>query len=136
MQRLADAAFALLFESGLASSGDRLTMRLWRELGKDLPENLARRCGPEWIDRLMLPDIGNELDDPAAFARRHHDMLQDKAQTAFGALGDAAALREASGIMMGLALHMGRGLGADPAELSEHWIAAAKKLGAQMYADE
>ena len=131
MQRLADGAFALLLESGLAQSGDRLTLRLWRELGKDSPERLAKRIGPEWIDRLMLPDVGDGLDDPAAFCRRHYDMLQSQAQTSFGNLGDVAALREASGLMMGLALHLGRSLGASPDELAEHWIVTAKKLGAR-----
>lgn len=130
MQRLADGAFVLLLESGLAASGDLLTLRLWRELGKELPGNLAQRLGPEWIDRLMLPDLIG-LDDPAGFSRCHHDMLQLRAQRSFGKLSDAAALREASGVMMGLALHLGRGLGAHPAELAEHWIATAKKHGAR-----
>ncbi len=131
MQRLADGAFVLLLESGLAASGDRRTLRLWRELGKEDPEQLAKRLGPAWIDRLMLPAISDVLDDPAAFSRRHHDMLQAQAQISFGKLSDVAALREASGLMMGLALHLGRGLGANPAELAGHWIAAAKKLGAR-----
>ncbi len=131
MQQLADGAFVLLFESGLAESGDRLTLRLWRELGKISPEQSAQRLGPEWLNRLMLPDINDGLDDPAAFCRRHHDMLQSRAQTSLGSLSEVAALREASGIMMGLALHLGRGLGAHPAELSEHWIMTAKKLGAR-----
>jgi uncharacterized protein len=129
MQRLADGAFALLLESGLAATGDRLTLRLWRELGKDNPEHLTSRLGPEWIDRLMLPDFSGGLDDPRDFSRRHHNMLQSQAQISFGNLGDAAAVREASGLMMGLALHLGRGLGADPAELAGHWIVTAKNLG-------
>jgi hypothetical protein len=33
--------------------------------------------------------------------------------------------------MMGMALHLGRGLGANPEELSEHWIVTAKKLGSR-----
>jgi uncharacterized protein len=130
MQRLADGAFALLLESGLAASGDRLTLRLWRELGKEALEKLLSRLGPEWIDRLMLPDISGGLDDPIDFSNRHLDMLQSQAQASFGNPGDFAELRHASGIMMGLALHLGRGLGADPVVLSEHWIATAKKLGA------
>ena len=131
MQQLADGAFALLLESGLAASGDRLTLRLWRELGREQPDLLAKRISPEWIDRLMLPDFGDELNDPAAFSDRHYEMLQSQAQVSFGALGDAKALREASGLMMGMALHLGQGLGANPAELSEHWIVTSKKLGAR-----
>jgi Fe-S-cluster containining protein len=131
MQRLADGAFVLLLETGLAASGDRMTLRLWRELGSDDPESMAKRLGPEWIDLLVLPDLGDGLDDPAAFCRRHHDMLQSKAQVSFGELRDAAAIREASGLMMGLALHLGRSLGADPGELAEYWIATAKNYGAR-----
>ena len=131
MQRLADGAFALLLESGLAASGDRQTICLWRELGKEQPEHLAKRLRPEWIDWLMLPDISDGLDDPVAFSRRHYDIIQSQAQASFGKLSDVTELSEASGLMMGLALHLGRGLGANPAELSEHWIGTAKKLGAQ-----
>jgi len=131
MQRLADGAFVLLLETGLAETGDRMTLQLWRERGKNDPKHLAKRLGPLWIDRLMLPGISDGLDDPAAFSRRHHDMLQAEAQVSFGNLGDAAAVREASGVMMGLALHLGRGLGADPADLAGRWIETAKKHGAR-----
>jgi hypothetical protein len=48
----------------------------------------------------------------------------------FGALGDFDAIREASGLLMGLALHLCRALGANAAELSGHWIGTAKGLGA------
>jgi hypothetical protein len=130
MQSLADGAFALLLESGLAASGDRRTLRLWGELGKADPEQLAHRLSPEWLDRLMLPALSSHLSDPVAFCRSHHDLLQSQAQASFENLGDANAFREASGLMMTLALHLGRGLGANPAELAEHWIEAAKKLGA------
>jgi hypothetical protein len=33
--------------------------------------------------------------------------------------------------MMGLALHLGRGLGANPDELAGHWIETANKCGAR-----
>lgn len=131
MQQLADGAFALLLESGLAATGDRLTLPLWRKLGSMEPGNLAKHLGAEWIDRLMLPDINDGLDDPATFSLRHQDQLQAQAQTSFGALDNATALREASGVMMGLALHLGRGLGIDPAELAGNWIVTAKQYGAR-----
>lgn len=131
MQQLADYAFILLLESGLASSGDQLTLRLWRKLGKNDPEQLAKYIGTEWINHLMLPDIGDLLNDPAAFACRHSEMLESQFQVSFSNLSDFAAIREASGLMMGLALHLGCGLGANPAELAEHWIVTAKELGAR-----
>ena len=130
MQELADSAFALLLDSGLAASGDRETLRLWRERGREGPGQLQARLGPEWIDLLMLPELTDDLPDPLAFSSRHRDLLLAKAQESFGALDTAADLRNASVLMMGLALHLGRGLGAEPAELAEHWIRTAKEHGA------
>ena len=130
MQQLADAAFAFLLESGLAASGDRQTVRLWREMGSEPPERLQRRIGPEWIDRLMLPDLPGRLHDPAAFSGRHMEILLGEAQAAFGAAVDPADVSGASVLLMGLALHLGRGLGAEPAGLAEHWCRTAKEHGA------
>lgn len=131
MQHLADGAFALLLETGLAATGDRQTLRLWRKLGNDTPEELAAYLGSEWIDHLMLPKIEGSLDDPVAFSRLHHDLLQNEAQKAFGSLTTTDAVSSASGLMIGLALHLARGLGADPAKLAELWIATAKENGAR-----
>lgn len=130
VQRLADGAFGLLLETGLAASGDRLTLGLWRELGNAPPEDLAHRLGPEWMDRLMLPDLGGGMADPADFCRRHYDKLEEETQAAFGGLEHFEEAREASVLMIGLALHLSRGLGADPSELSMHWIRSAIGLGA------
>ncbi|MDO9254252.1 MAG: YkgJ family cysteine cluster protein [Bacteroidales bacterium] len=131
MQNLADIAFELLLDTGLAESGDRYTLPLWRKMGNELPEVLADRIGPEWIDSLMLPEISDDLEDPVSFARKHNDILRLKAQEKFGALQANRELHEASVLMMGLALHLARGLGAEPVILAEHWIATAKNHGAQ-----
>jgi len=131
MQNLADIAFVLLLDTGLAESGDKETLPLWRIMGNELPEVLANRIGPEWIDCLMLPEISDDLDDPISFALKHYDLLQLKAQEKFGALQTNLELHEASVLIMGVALHLARGIGADPEILAEHWIAAAKEHGAQ-----
>jgi uncharacterized protein len=130
MQNLADSAFALLLESGLAESGDRQTLRLWREMGREEPKQLQERLGSEWIDLLMLPELTDGLNDPVAFSRQHHDLLLVKAQESFGTLDNVTDFCKASELMMGLALHLGRGLGANPVELAEHWIKTAKEHGA------
>lgn len=130
MQNLADCAFELLLETGLAESGDRQTVRLWREMGNEEPEQLHKRLGSNWIDLLMLPDLAEDLNDPVAFAHRHHDLIMLKAEESFGTLDNAADISKASALMMGLALHLGRGLGANPPELAEHWIKTAKAHGA------
>jgi uncharacterized protein len=130
MQTLADSAFVLLLESGLAESGDRKTLRLWRKMGNERPEHLAKRLGSEWIDLLMLPELNYARKDPVAFSGQHADLLLTKAQESFGTLHKLGDISAASARMMGLALHLGRGLGANPPDLAELWIKTAKQHGA------
>jgi len=131
MQNLADIAFMLLLDTDLAEYGDKKTLQLWRKMGNELPEVLAERIGQEWIDYLMLPEISDDLEDPISFARKHNDLLQQKAQQKFGTLQTNQELHEASVLIMGVALHLARGLGANPKNLAEHWIDTAKKHGAR-----
>jgi Fe-S-cluster containining protein len=131
MQNIADIAFELLLDSGLAASGDTKTVALWREMGKELPELLSERIGYEWLDCLMIPEITNEIENPMAFAHQHNDLLQLKAQEKFGEIETLQELHKASVLIMGVALHLARGLGADPKEISEHFIETAKSNGAQ-----
>jgi len=130
MQDLADIAFVLLLETGLAKSGDTKTLPAWRQMGSELPEVLADRIGQEWIDCLMLPEITDDLDDPISFARKHNDLLLLKAQEKFETLQTHQELHEASVLIMGVALHLARGIGANPQILAEHWIEIAKDHGA------
>lgn len=131
MQNLADIAFFLLLDTGLAESGDKRTLPLWRIMGNELPEDLAKRIGSEWIDYLMLPEIDEPMEDPIAFVQRHNDLLQMKAQEMVGSITTNRELHEASVLIMGVALHLARGLGANPELLAEHWIETAKQYGAQ-----
>lgn len=133
MQNLADIAFELLLDTGLAESGDMKTLPQWREMGSELPEVLANRIGQEWMDCLMLPEISDELEDPVAFARMHNELLQSKAQQQFGAVKTNLELHAASVLIMGVALHLARGIGANPETLADHWIAVAKDHGATEY---
>ena len=129
MQNLADIAFALLLETGLANWGDKQTLPQWRILGNDPPEVLAEKIDPEWMDCLMLPDISSDLENPISFARKHNDLLQLKAQEKFGALQTHQEIHKASVFIMGVALHLARGIGANPKDLAEHWIDIAKSHG-------
>jgi len=130
MQNLADLAFELLLETGLSASGDKKTLPLWRKMGQELPEALVRRIGPGWMDCLMLPEITDDLDDPISFARKHNDLLQLKAQQEFGSLQTNQEFHKASVLIMGVALHLARGIGANPQMLAEHWVETAKRHGA------
>lgn len=129
MQNLADVAFVLLLDTGLADSGDQKTLPLWRAMGSEAPEALAERIGAEWMDALMLPEITDDVEDPISFAQQHNDLLQSKAQERFGVLDTYEEWHEASVLMMGLALHLARGIGADPKALADHWVDTAKGLG-------
>jgi Fe-S-cluster containining protein len=129
MQNIADLAFELLLDTGLAESGEKKTLALWRKMGADLPEVLAEQIGKEWLACLMIPAISEE--DPIAFVSQHNDLILSKAQSKFGALQTHQQLHEASVLIMGLALHLARALGANPKELSELWIDIAKNNGAQ-----
>lgn len=131
MQNLADVAFELLLDTGLAASGDTKTLTIWREMGSELPDNLVDRIGSDWMDSLMIPIIDNEFDDSIGFTQKHNDLLLLKAQEKFGGLTTFEELHEASVLIMGLALHLSRALGTDTKAISEHWVAIAKQHGAE-----
>lgn len=131
MQNIADIGFELLLESGLSESGDTETLSQWRAMGNELPEVLAERIGNEWIDTLMLPNIDSTITDPVLFAHKHNELLLAKAQEKFGAVATFQEVREASILLIGLALHLSKALGADPKAISEHWIETAKSHGAK-----
>lgn len=130
MQNLADIAFELLLDTGLAASGDKRTLQQWRAMGNEQPEALAKRIGSEWIDCLMLPEISDDLEDPVSFAQKHFNLLQLKAQEKFSTLTTHENLHEASVLIMGVALHLARGIGADPKSLADLWIDIAQQHGA------
>ena len=130
MQNLADIAFELLLDTGLAESGDKKTLPMWRKTGNELPDTLAVRIGHEWMDSLMIPEISDETEDPVAFARKHRVLLQLKAQENFGSLQTNHEFHNASVLIMAVALYLARGLGANPGILVEHWIDTAKNHGA------
>ena len=129
MQQIANIAFALFLETGLSESGDKKTLPSWRKMGDESPEVLAERIGQEWVDCLMLPEIDDDLEDPVSFARKHTELLQAKAQEKFGTLQTNHEIHEACVLIMGVALHLARGIGATPKDLAEHWIDTAKKHG-------
>lgn len=129
MQNLADVAFVLLLETGLAESGDKKTLQKWIVLGSITPDELTKEIGTEWIDYLMLPNLENSLA-PSEFIIQHNELLQQKAQDTFGVLNTNEEIHDACCLFMALALHLSRGLGAPPSELAEHWVNTAKKHGA------
>lgn len=131
MQHIADIAFELLLDSGLAASGDTKTLAVWREIGKELPEVLTERIGQEWMDYLMIPSIAHANENPLIFTQKHQELLLLKVQEKFGSIQTLQELHKASVLLIAIALHLARGLGANTKEISEHWIATAKSHGAK-----
>ncbi len=128
MQDLADIAFELFLDTGLADSGETKTLFLWEKLGIELPEELVKRIGNEWVDRLMIPEMSIDLMDPMLFVQQHAALIQSKAQGTFGALRTNKEFHEASVLMMGVALLLAQGIGANRKGLAEHWVETAKEI--------
>lgn len=126
MQNLADIALVLFLDTGLAASGDKKTLTVWRKMGNEAPAVLANRIGDVWMDYLILPNITDHIDDPSLFAQEHNDILQTMAQDMFGGLQTNKEFHEAAVLIMGVALHLARSIGANPQNLAEHWIEIAK----------
>ena len=130
MQNIADIAFTLLLDSGLAESGDTKTLIAWKKLGQESAEQLAKQLGDDWLNSLMLPALDEYIENCESFANAHNELLQMKAQEEFGDLQSFKEVHLAAVKMMNLALYLALALGADALGLSEHWIDVAKSHGA------
>lgn len=128
MQDLADMAFELFLDTGLAASGDTKTMVLWETMGNELPEELAKRIGIEWMDCLVIPELPTDFSGPINFVQQHTELLQRKAQEKFSALITNKDFHEASVLIMGVALFLAQGIGANRMGLAEHWVETAKDI--------
>ena len=126
-QDLAEGAFVVLFDSGLAKVRGAEVLRGWeRALSADATKR-ANLIGGEWLDRLVVPQLAADLSDPAAWIAAHRESFQDAAQVAFGGLRTPDTLAEASIRFLTLALHLLRGIGGDPAEPGRRWLHAARE---------
>jgi Fe-S-cluster containining protein len=129
MQNIADISFELFLDSGLSKSGDTKTLKEWRKLGNATPEIVAQKIGKDWLDALMIPEIKDEIENPIIFAKKHNDLLLAKAQHQFESIQTLEELHKASVLMIAIALHLAKGLGADAKGIAEHWIETAKSFG-------
>ena len=129
MQNLSDNAFALLLDTPLALSDDRITLKAWRELGMENPETIYCKIDNFWMDALMNPPIETN-EGSISFVEKQNEFLQQKIQDVFGGLNTINEIREASIFMMTMALYLAIAIGANVKELSELWIDIAKANGA------
>ena len=130
IQNLADLAFELLLDTGLAGTGETKTLSVWKKLGTISPTELAQQIGTEWLEALLFPNLECDKDKVMDFISQHNENLQQLAQDQFASLDDFAAIHEASVQMMRLALYLAKAVGANPKGLSEYWVEIAKSNGA------
>lgn len=130
MQNLADIAFELLLDTGLAETKETETLKSWCQSSRLHAEELAEKIPTDWINALLLPENLTEFGNVEAFATRHNEQLQIKAQQAFQNLTSWNEIREASVLMFRLSLYLATALGANPTQLADFWIQIAKENGA------
>ena len=127
MQNMADIAFMLFLDTGLAESGDTETLLEWNKIGAETPDVMALRIGSVWMDYILLPPIKFSATNPTKFSSEHQTFLQEKAQQKIDTLTTLTAVKEASIWMIAIALFLAKSIGADTKELSELWVEMAKK---------
>lgn len=126
-QDLAEGAFVVLFDSGLAAQRGPAVLARWKAVVAMSHADRVTVIGAEWFDRLTVPQVEADLAHPAEWITAHRAQFQLAAQEAFGRLRDADTLADASVRFLALALHLVQAVGAaDPAEVGRRWLDAAK----------
>ena len=131
MQNVADIAFSLLLDTGLAESGDTKTLSGWRKMGTMDLDLLVQQVGQEWMKIITTPDLIQYLQDPVMFVQTHNEMILENAQKQIDQLTTLDQVGETTERMMAIALFLAHSLGADAKGLAEHWIEIAKQHGAR-----
>lgn len=131
VQLLADIAFELLLDSGLAASGDKETLQQWRLMADESAEQLSTRIGTEWLDHLTIPELELNTEQPQLFCEQHSLLLQQELQTNLENAQTIKELQDAAALVMALALLLAVAVGVEPRLLASHWIDIAKSNGAQ-----
>lgn len=120
MQNIADIAFSFYLDTKLAVSGDKITLENWRKIGKLSKNDLMNFIGKEWIDFLALPH-SEDINEVTKFIEIQNENIQQKIQKDFENYKSLDEIRNASQLIMGIALFIAISIGANPDELSEFW---------------
>lgn len=131
VQLLADIAFELLLDSGLAQSENLGTLMQWRKMATETADQLAERLGQKWLDKLTIPDMHFNIYQPEEFCKQHAILLQEELQESFGNAQTAEELHNATVLVMALTLLLSISIGTEPQLLVNHWIEIAKNNGAK-----
>lgn len=129
MQNIADIAFTLLLETGLADSGDTETLRSWKKMSDYNAEQLSNRISTEWLNILLQPQLNiTNLD----FVEMHNEIIQAKAQDQFEKLSSIEDVRGFAIEVMAMTLLLAKSIGADSKSLVDMWIDVAIENGANI----
>ncbi len=127
VQDLAEGAFVIVVDSGLAASGRGGVLEGWRRVARMGHQPRAEALGAGLAQALLEPNL--DPADGRAFVAAHAQLLQEFAQRAFAALATADELVAASARMLAAALHLAASLNADRGVLTERWLASARSAG-------
>ena len=97
-QDLAEGAFVVLFDSGLAKTNGTEVLARWQTMIQMDHAQRVAAIGPLWFDRLTAPAISSDIEQPGEWIAAHRADFQHAAQESFGTLRDAAHLLKFSGI--------------------------------------
>lgn len=126
-QDLAEGAFVVLFDSGLAATRGERVLAAWKSVVDADDATRATLIGDEWLDRLLVPELAADLATPTAWIDAHRAAFQRAAQEAFGSLRTPELLEAASVRFYALALHLLRAIGGDPVVPGRRWLRAARE---------
>jgi Fe-S-cluster containining protein len=124
---LAEGAFVVLFDSGLAQSHGAEVLAQWEQVLRSSDAQRATLIGADWLDALQVPEVTPPLTEAAAWVAAHRAQFTAQAQLAFGSLRTPALLTEASVRFLALALTLLRAIGGDPSEPGRRWLASARE---------
>jgi Fe-S-cluster containining protein len=127
VQDLAEGAFVIVVDSGLAASGRGGVQESWRRVALMSHASRVETLGAGLAKALLEPSL--DPADGRAFVAAHARLLQEFAQRAFASLRTADELAAASARMLAAALHLAASLNADRAVLMERWLATASSAG-------
>jgi uncharacterized protein len=126
MQNMADIAFMLYLDTGLAASGDKQTLLEWKKIGAETPDEMALRIKSVWMEYILFPPVKFSTTNPNQFIEAHQVFLQEKAQLKIDKLDTLSAVKDASIWMMAIALFLAKSIGANTKELAELWVKTAE----------
>ncbi len=115
-QDLAEAAFTLVFDGGIGSGSDRRWANAWRVAVDGGPSVWPTVLGPEWFDRITIPEI-DIATDTNRWLGLHGEAVQE--------LADEAAPAVACVRLFASALLLFQAVGGEAAVMGRRWLAQA-----------